>query len=262
MANVHQKNHLPVCPWLLKDLFKRVTDLALFNRQPGFEDDASAMFRWLVQSVHEIAGGRASDIRLAAIFLTKGDELDERAADPNSDLGPYSGRPDLCHVVKALHELDRDGTTDRLWRQLCRKWPIFAKAAHDVMAPGTTGKKRSSMTVPEANAQANKLAKEIGERFFAMSMRRQAKLIGCHLRTWKRTDLYKSALKRGLITPPKQRAPKAVSFSGKLEAVTGEGDKDETLHQLIEQQLADSEPSPMVDDAPGRERKVRSHKRP
>jgi hypothetical protein len=56
-------------------------------------------------------------------------------------------------------------------------------------------------------------------------------------------------------------APKTVSFTPILEAVTGEGERDEVLNQLIAAQKADYEPSPLEDDPPeSRPKKVRSYK--
>jgi hypothetical protein len=128
---------------------------------------------------------------------------------------------------------------------------------------------RQALSREAANAIAQNVAKELGEGFFSMSMRKQASLIGCHHRTWQQTELYKSAVKRGRITPPKPRAPRTVSLTKELEAVTGEGEKDETQKKASEQELqrllrahtADHEPSPLSDDPPGRQRRIHSRKR-
>lgn len=40
----------------------------------------------------------------------------------------YAGlEANLNHVAAALHELDQDGTTARLWRTLYRRWPLIGK---------------------------------------------------------------------------------------------------------------------------------------
>src|SRR5262245_48060497 len=53
----------------------------------------------------------------------------------------------------------------------------------------------------------------------------------------------------------------AENFSSKMEAVLGEGDKDEALKKLIAEQEADHEPSPFDEDPPKRPRKVYTPKR-
>jgi hypothetical protein len=57
-------------------------------------------------------------------------------------------------------------------------------------------------------------------------------------------------------------APKALSLTSDLEAVTGEGEPNEVLEQLIAEQEADHEPSPLEPDPPdSRPKKVHSRKR-
>jgi hypothetical protein len=128
----------------------------------------------------------------------------------------------------------------------------------------------SRMSVGEANTKARKLVKQYRRAFFAMSKNQQAELIGCHRRTWEKTQLYQSAVTKGLIAPPKPRVPKTITFTSELEAATGEGERDEiqkqaadeeTLRRLMEEQAADYEPSSLKDDPPGRQRKIHSRKR-
>jgi hypothetical protein len=116
--------------------------------------------------------------------------------------------------------------------------------------PGTT-RPTKKMTIEAANAEATKLARRLGKAFFHMSKSRQAKLIGCHHRTWVQTPLFKSAVEKGLMPAPKPRAPKTVPLTKELEAVTGEGEKQEVLQKLIAEQ----------EDPLGRERRVHSRKR-
>jgi len=117
------------------------------------------------------------------------------------------------------------------------------------------------MSVDEANENAMKRVKEFGEAFFSMSQNKQAELIGCHARTWKKTPLYQEALKQGKITTPKPKAAKAFSLTSEREAVTGEGNRDEILSQLIADQETDKEPSPLESDPPNHPRKIHSRKR-
>lgn len=127
------------------------------------------------------------------------------------------------------------------------------------------GKKRKvkSMTVADANSKAMELAKRMGEGFFQLSERQQAKAIGCSWKTWSSTTLYKEARKR---RPQPQEAKdkgagrKVVTLTAKVEAMTGEGGRDEVLEKLIAQQEADYEPSPLEEDSPSSPRqKVRSY---
>jgi hypothetical protein len=56
-------------------------------------------------------------------------------------------------------------------------------------------------------------------------------------------------------------SPKAQSLTAEREAVTGEGDRDKILQELIAEQDADKEPSPLEGDPPNRPRKIHSRKR-
>jgi hypothetical protein len=121
--------------------------------------------------------------------------------------------------------------------------------------------KRKGMTVKEANEKAMEIAARIPD-FFKLSERAQAKEIGCHWRTWTRTEFFKTAERmRAPRVPKNPSSPKTVSLTHELEAVTGEGGRDEVLKKLIAQHEADAEPSPLEDDPPGREKKVHSRKR-
>jgi hypothetical protein len=125
------------------------------------------------------------------------------------------------------------------------------------------------MKVEEGNKEAMRLAKEYGAGFFAMSLNKQAKLVGCHPNTWKKTSFFQQAVATGKISPAKARGPKVKSLTAGREAATGEGEKDEIqeqvaegeLRRLMAEQAADCEPSPLKDDPPGRERKVHFRKR-
>jgi hypothetical protein len=146
-----------------------------------------------------------------------------------------------------------------------KEWrPILSAAS------GTKKKSARGMKVKDANDEAMNLAGRNRKQFFAKSIRGQAKEIGCHVRTWQRTEFFKAAVRNGQIIPPKERAPKTVSITKKLEEVTGVGEKDEIqkeasrrelMHKLIAEQGADFEPSPLSDDPPGAKRKVHTHKR-
>lgn len=114
------------------------------------------------------------------------------------------------------------------------------------------------MTAEEANAKAMKLAHKMRTGFFALSERQQAKLIGCSWKTWRKTEFYpKAQAERPAGKRSKTSSPKAESLTAGREAVTGEGDKDEVLQQLIAEQEADKEPSPLE----SHQRKIHSRKR-
>jgi hypothetical protein len=115
---------------------------------------------------------------------------------------------------------------------------------------------RPRMTVEEANRKATDLAKRLKKKFFTLSEREQAKRIGCSWATWKKTTFYQAAKKK---LPPRKKGSRkgAVSLTDTLQAATGEGGRDEVLNQLIAEQEADGEPSP-IDPRP---RKVQSRKR-
>jgi hypothetical protein len=110
------------------------------------------MLRQLARRIHLRTGLYQADILEAIDRLCNGEGLDVPTpldqvnlgaysvpATPSINFGPYYapasslgreydiGRPrrDLCHVLKQLPALDRDGTTDRLWRWLWNSWPLF-----------------------------------------------------------------------------------------------------------------------------------------
>ena len=55
----------------------------------------------------------------------------------------------------------------------------------------------------------------------------------------------------------KGSTPKTVSLTPALEVATGEGERHEVLNRLIAEQQADSDLSPLEDDAPGKPRRVK-----
>jgi hypothetical protein len=135
--------------------------------------------------------------------------------------------------------------------------------------------RRSPMPVADSNKRAMELVKDLGIAFYRLSETEQAKRIGCHLRTWRKTDLYKTAKEKRLAgQTPKGR--KAVTLTEAVEATVGVGNRDEVLNHLItderdatakrswedlsrEEQEAftagQDEPSPLEDDPPSRPRR-------
>ena len=77
----------------------------------------------------------------------------------------------------------------------------------------------------------------MGAGFFKLSERAQAKEIGCHWGTWTRTEFFKTAERmRAPRAPKNPSSPKTVSLTHELEAVTGEGGRDEVLNRLVAEQ--------------------------
>jgi hypothetical protein len=163
-------------------------------------------------------------------------------------------------------------------------------------APPSRGKpkdkakgQRTRMSVEDANQEAMAVAGRLGQAFFLLSERKQAKQIGCSWPTWTKTKFYKTAQQKrrkvarrvaGEQGPPTRAA---VSLTSSVEAVVGDGERDEVLNRLIDgerkptgqkrewedlspaerqellaDQKADDEPSPLDDD---RRKKVRARKR-
>lgn len=111
------------------------------------------------------------------------------------------------------------------------------------------------MTVDQANEAGSKLAKKMGRTFTDLTDGKQAKLIGCSWGTWRKTPMRAQIAKRR--TKP-VRTPRAVGSTDTIEAQSGEGGPDYILNQLIAEQEADGEPSPLDDDEPGeRPRQIR-----
>jgi hypothetical protein len=118
------------------------------------------------------------------------------------------------------------------------------------------------MSCEEANAKAMELAKA-DPSFVQRPLREWADAIGCSEGLVAKLTLWRATMKRtGRGKEDTGPAPKVVSLTDGLDAVTGAGDRNEVLEQLIAEQEADREPSPLEDDQPGsRPRKVHSRKR-
>jgi hypothetical protein len=119
------------------------------------------------------------------------------------------------------------------------------------------------MKVEEANEKAKGLVREAGTEFFSLSEREQARRIGCHPRTWRKTPLYQKAVqpkaKPAEQAPP--GSPAVVSLTSNLEEVVTAGGKDQVLNELIAEQNEDFEHSPLETDPTPSPRKVYSRKR-
>jgi hypothetical protein len=98
-------------------------------------------------------------------------------------------------------------------------WPMLrgildqAAALESASAPmAEVTAKNSPMSVAEANDEAIKQANEWRDAFYAMSKRQQAKLIGCHHRTWQKNPI----LPRSASARENKRAQTESGKSGQL----------------------------------------------
>jgi hypothetical protein len=107
-----------------------------------------------------------------------------------------------------------------------------AVADHDHTPTAPTSPRRRRMTRREANDRAMELATRMKEDFFRLSSREQARQIGCSYGTWMNTPLYKKMKEMGLLQENgnTSRSPRASSFTSTLEAVKGQGRRDEVLN--------------------------------
>jgi hypothetical protein len=155
-------------------------------------------------------------------------------------LRPLPGRckPDLPDLP-----VDEDGAEQAL--DLVVLW-----CAQQGEPPPEEATTRRRMTVAQANQKAMELAKKEGAAFFLLSERAQARRIGCHWKTWTKTEFYRTAeqMKRcrakRIIQGPSPASPPVVSLTAGLEEQTGFGDRNEVLEQLIAEQKADNDSNP------------------
>jgi hypothetical protein len=189
-----------------------------------------------------------------------------------------------------LRQVQGLGEYARAWFTLMfRRFELVIASTPAVLRP--TGAARRRMSAEEANEAAMRLVHEHGQVFFALSETEQARRIGCHLNTWRKTPLYKKAAKRrergkSNARSASQPARAAVSFTSSIEATVGTGAPDDQMNRLIheeeeqkkmkqdrqqhaqelQQALADYardfEPSPLDEDPPdGRPKRVTHRKR-
>jgi hypothetical protein len=134
---------------------------------------------------------------------------------------------------------------------------------------GTPKENRPRMTVKVADQKARELHERLGWDFLILSERKQAEAIGCSWSTWKNTDFYKDGETKGLFRKRPARGgrgrgtpPAVVGLTDRMEATVGQGGPDAVLKELIAQQTADSEPSPLEDDLPdSRPKKIKARRR-
>jgi hypothetical protein len=162
-------------------------------------------------------------------------------------------------IAEAKFEAAKAGYADALAR-------ATAAVAQPAGPAGGAGKAKGSgrMTPEQANEKAARLARQMGSKFFLIRKSAQAEMIGCDLRTWKKTKLFQEAEKRkGNVTGAKApRPPSASALPGDiadekmnevLNRLTEEQRKwddlsEEEQAQLRDEQQAGEDPSPFDPD--------------
>jgi hypothetical protein len=118
---------------------------------------------------------------------------------------------------------------------------------------------RKGMSIDEANAAARRLAK-CDIAFVKLPIREWAKRIGCTISTVSKTALWQEVMRRSGRGRVPGGVPKTVSLTENINACLGEGRPNEVLDQLIAEQEADFEPSP-VDSRDRQSRRVKSFRK-
>jgi hypothetical protein len=200
-------------------------------------DEVAAPVRALDAALLAAAGDRGREIRFAWRPRGEGDYARQLLNMGGEATGGW---------VRNLFALARPSLhTHDGWFDFRNHLGDFRDRVLAALKPAAT---RSRTSVEEANKEAMRLAGSMGKAFFAWSDARQAKKIGCDVRTWRKTTFYREARRKlSRMRPPtatKKPSRRAVSLTPEVEAVTGQGEPDELLQRLMEQQEADREPSP------------------
>src|SRR5262245_28467626 len=120
----------PACPFLLVDLLRCLGLLRRFTEPASKE--VEDMILWLSCRINELTGLPVVDILTTIVRLAEGQGLD--GLPPGSLAEAYCGpRLELSHVAAPLHQLDKDGTTARLWRQSYKRWPIIREVHRELL---------------------------------------------------------------------------------------------------------------------------------
>jgi hypothetical protein len=135
MSELQTPNLTVACP------FAHTVDLLRFigssRDDPELVDwvPMDSVIGWLIRRLNHLTGVHELRIEDTINRLAKDEALDGFTeanglyAKGILESDPNLWRADLRDVAVKLRELDKDGSTVRLWRKLCQKWPIFAKAA-------------------------------------------------------------------------------------------------------------------------------------
>jgi hypothetical protein len=165
-------------------------------------------------------------------------------------------------VKEALRRLNR-ATIDPRGKCLGALARLSRRFGVNQPVPADSPREKSRMTVEEADKRGRLLKEQMGRQFDELSEREQAKRIGTTWPTWAKTALYindpelkrRRSERRQKADERQQRgSPRVVSLTSQLEAVLseeGEEERQEMLDHLIDDQMADYEPSPL-DPSPRR----------
>lgn len=135
---------------------------------------------WLTREINYRTGVSQSDLIDLTVRVPWGRSLDGESPSPLHAAFGCEPLHDLNHVAAPLHELDRDGTTVRLWRELGHRWPEYGEAYRSLFsseakttsnAPAdkelrakTAGKPAQKATVMPAAASRTKPHPDVSEQ--------------------------------------------------------------------------------------------------
>ncbi|MHC4063595.1 MAG: hypothetical protein ACYSUI_03710 [Planctomycetota bacterium] len=170
--------------------------------------------------------------------------------------GNLSQNDELTIEIARLH---REGGADELTAKLRRHYPDEAEQM-GLQALATVPTVRTTISADEANQKAREILKHDPN----ITRDCLAAKIGCATGTVSSLGAWKAVQERRKEEREenrKARPPQAVSLTPKLQSVVGED--DDALKKLVQDQHADSEPSPLAEDHPGKAPlKVRTRRRP
>lgn len=169
---------------------------------------------------------------------------------------PFAHVTDDYPVVGLLRAQAGDwGEAFRLLYHLLRE-----RAAVQWPQPST----RTRMTLSQASAKARSLL-HFDPLFNSRNQKQWAQAIGCSVGLVSKLPEWRYVMKltgRGKGRGTCKR-PAVASLTSELAAHLSDGDGGGVLNELIAEQTADREPSPLEDDEPGRRpKRVKAHKRP
>jgi hypothetical protein len=145
------------------------------------------------------------------------------------------------------------GCANRSWQQLAHVQTIVS---HALLLGKPAGSDR--MTAEQADERAFQLLKT-DRAFRTDSDSEQARKIGCHPNTWKKTPCYQTLKRRkAQQIKTRQDGPHVESLSEGVEAQQ----RVREYHRLVDEQKQDmaQDPSPLEPDPPGRPKRARQRK--
>jgi hypothetical protein len=143
---------LPKCPFRFTvDLLRFIGSLRGDPDLVGYVDILEVM-HWVSVRINELVGLSDIEVHLAIARLAR------RQALTGNPPGGYGGFVyDLNHIARELRQADKDGFVVQLWREMCRKWSIFAKANRAVQ-------EQQGDSQPEVRSEASHTRKPSAEK--------------------------------------------------------------------------------------------------